>query len=214
MGHFGTIEKQIERVSSIHIIGALSLNTKHLKKHLRDDCNRWTVKVSVILFVMMHHRYCCCIVSHAWQLIYNSIDLIHQYSENLHSRAKLELETITEYTRLTMGKLSRKVEDLDSLGFMMQVLKEIREKECSIDMDINPIMDMYRMLECHLPPGFMEKEEIDKKTVLRSNWKKMISQALTRTDELSNTQIGFKKGLIKDIAAFKNDVQNVSDVQP
>ncbi|KAL7543927.1 hypothetical protein ACHAXR_013293, partial [Thalassiosira sp. AJA248-18] len=174
LGHFGSIETGIGKVSSIHIIGALSLNTKHLKTHLREDCHKWTLK----------------------------------YSENLHARAKQELETITEYTRMTMGKLSRKVEDLDSLGFMMQVLKEVREKECSIDMDIDPIMDMYRMLECHLPSGFMEKEEIDKKTVLRSNWKKLILQALARTDELSNTQIGFKKGLIKDIAAFKTDVQN------
>lgn len=57
-----------------------------------------------------------------------------------------------------MGKLSRKVEDIDSLGFMMNVLREIREKECSIDMEINPIMDMYRLLENHLPSGFMEKD--------------------------------------------------------
>ncbi|KAL7522596.1 hypothetical protein ACHAWX_007291 [Stephanocyclus meneghinianus] len=174
LAFFGGIEKEIERVGSIHVIGALSLNTKHLKKHLRDDCNIWTIR----------------------------------YSENLHSSAKLELERITEYTRVTMGKLSRKVEDIDSLGFMMQVLQEIREKECSIDMELSPIMDMYRLLESHLPPGFMEKEEIDKKTVLRSNWKRLISQALKRADELSNTQIGFKKGLLKDIAAFETDVQN------
>lgn len=113
-----------------------------------------------------------------------------------------------------MGKLSRKVEDIDSLGFMMNVLREIREKECSIDMEINPIMDMYRLLENHLPSGFMEKEEIDKKTVLRSNWKRLITQALKRTDELSNTQIGFKMSLLKDIAAFDTDVQNVSVMMP
>jgi len=109
-----------------------------------------------------------------------------------------------------MGKLSRKVEDIDSLGFMMNVLQEIREKECSIDFEINPIMEMYDLLECNLPSGFMEKEEIDKKTVLRSNWKRLISHALKRTDELSNTQIGFKRGLLKDIASFEIDIQNVS----
>ena len=174
LAHFGSIERNIGKVSSIHIIGALSLNTKHLKHHLREDCNKWMLK----------------------------------YSEYLHFRAKQELESITEYMRVTMGKLSRNVEDLDSLGFIMQVLKEVRDKECSIDMDIDPIMDMYRMLECHLPSGFMEKEEIDKKTVLRSNWKKLILQALARTDELSSTQIRFKKGLMKDIAAFKIDVQS------
>ena len=174
LSDFGSIERDIERVSSIHIIGALSLNTRHLKTHLREDCNRWTLK----------------------------------YSENLHARAKVELESITEYTRITQGKLSRKVEDLDSLGFMMSVLREVRERECSIDMDINPLMDMYQMLESHLPPGFMEKEEIDKKTVLRSNWKKLIQQALARADELSRTQIGFKRALTRDIAEFREDVQS------
>ena len=110
---------------------------------------------------------------------------------------------------MTMGKLSRKVDDLDSLRFMMNLLKEARERESSIEMDINPIMDMYLMLEYYLPPGFMEKEEIDKKTVLRSNWKKLASLAQTRTDELSKTQIGFKRGLINDIAAFKTDIVQV-----
>ena len=68
-----------------------------------------------------------------------------------------------------MGKLTRKVEDLDSLLFMMNLLREVREKESSIDMEIMPIMDMYQMLEYYLPSGFMDKEEIDKKIVLRTN---------------------------------------------
>ena len=32
-------------VSSIHIIGALSLNTKHLKLHLGRECDDWKLKV-------------------------------------------------------------------------------------------------------------------------------------------------------------------------
>lgn len=110
---------------------------------------------------------------------------------------------------MTMGKLTRKVEDLDSLRFMMNLLREVREKESSIDMEINPVMDMYQMLECYLPSGFMEKEEIDKKIVLRSSWRKLVAQALNRNNELSQTQIGFKAGLIKDIATFRSDVNQV-----
>ncbi len=74
-------------------------------------------------------------------------------------------------------------------------------------MEINPIMDMYRMLESYLPPGFMEKEEIDKKTILRTNWKKLLKQAELRTEELSKTQTKFKKQLLKDIKEFKRDVE-------
>lgn len=103
------------------------------------------------------------------------------------------------YIRVTQGKVTREVNDLDTLRFMMVLLKEIRIKvmndetkrlrdhhpvrrvlgspswcwsdglcvcqESGIDMEIDPIMHMYHMLENFLPPGFMEKEEIDKKTV-------------------------------------------------
>lgn len=36
------------------------------------------------------------------------------------------------------------------------------------------------MLEHHLGNSFMEKEEIDKKTVIRTNWKKLIKQVTKR----------------------------------
>jgi len=111
---------------------------------------------------------------------------------------------------MTSGKLSRKVEDLDSLRFMMNLLKEVRVKESCFETEIKTIMDMYQMLEHHVPPGFMAKEEIDKKTVLRTNWKKLVGQAHARTDELSKTQLGFKRSLINDIASFKDDVIQVS----
>ena len=110
-----------------------------------------------------------------------------------------------------MGKLTRKVEDLDSLRFMMNLLKEVRIKESSIDMEMDPVMDMYHLLENYLPSDFMDKDEIEKKTVLRSNWKKLVILSLSRSDELSRTQLGFKSGLLKDITAFKLDVCQVGD---
>mmetsp|Transcript_17913 Transcript_17913/g.16185 ORF Transcript_17913/g.16185 Transcript_17913/m.16185 type:complete len:3436 (+) Transcript_17913:1-10308(+) len=54
----------------------------------------------------------------------------------------------------------------------------------------------------------MEKEEIDKKTVLRTNWKKLLKQCETRTEELSKTQTKYKRQLLKDIKEFKIDVSN------
>ena len=66
----------------------------------------------------------------------------------------LYIQYSDKYIRLTTGKLTRKVEDLDSLHFMMDVLQEAREKESSIDVEINPIMDMYHVLEFYLPAVF------------------------------------------------------------
>lgn len=110
---------------------------------------------------------------------------------------------------MMMGKLSRKVDDLDSLRFIMNLLVEIREKETSIEMEMHPIMEIYQMLEINLSPDFMDKDEIDKKTLLKSNWNKLVSLSLIRSDELSRTQIGFRTGLIEDVAAFSSDIQQV-----
>jgi dynein heavy chain len=57
----------------------------------------------------------------------------------------------------------------------------------------------------------MEKEEIDKKTVLRTNWKKLLKQCEARTEELSRAQTRFKRALLKDIKDFKIDVENFRD---
>ena len=130
-----------------------------------------------------------------------------KFSDNLHAQAKIKLEQITEFVRMTTGKVSREVSDLDSLRFLMKLLVDVRDRESSMEMEINPIMDMYRMLESYLPAGFMEKEESDKKSVLRNNWKKLLKQSEVRTEELSKTQTSFKRTLLKDIKEFKTDVE-------
>ncbi|CCI47848.1 unnamed protein product [Albugo candida] len=131
-----------------------------------------------------------------------------KFSDNLHQQARKKMESLSEYFRVTMGKLNRKVTDLDSLRFVMNLLKEVRMRESGMSMEINPVLDMYEMLEYYLPEGFMEKEEMDQKSVLRSNWRKLVHHAETRTDELSKTQAGFKRGLLKDIKELIVDVKH------
>ncbi|TYZ61675.1 hypothetical protein PybrP1_000691 [[Pythium] brassicae (nom. inval.)] len=131
-----------------------------------------------------------------------------KFSDNLHAQARRKMESLTEFFRATTGKLNRKVVDLDSLRFVMTLLKEVRARESGISMEINPVLDMYEMLEYYLPDGFMEKEEMDQKSVLRSNWRKLVHHAEARTDELSKTQAGFKRGLLRDIKEFVVDVKH------
>ena len=132
-----------------------------------------------------------------------------RFALNLHVRAKEELEHLTEYIRVTMSKLTtRNVNDLDTLRSMMLLLQEVRTREAGMEMEMEPILSMYTMLESFLPSGFMEKEEIDKITVLRSSWKRLLKQAENRTDELVRRQAGFKRGLIRDIRTFVEDVDH------
>jgi len=131
-----------------------------------------------------------------------------KFSDNLHSQAKAKLEQLSEYIRTTNGKVMREVRDLDTLRFTMKLLAEIRERESSMEMEITPIMEMYRTYEAYLPSASMDKEEIDKKTVLRTNWKKLLKQCEIRTDELSKAQTKYKRTLLRDIKEFKIDVVN------
>ena len=51
------------------------------------------------------------------------------YSQDLHKKARANLETLTDDIKQIQIKLSREVRDLDSLGFVMNTLEEIRKEE-------------------------------------------------------------------------------------
>lgn len=129
-----------------------------------------------------------------------------QYSDRVHQQARAALGALTEYIRVTTLKLSTPVESLDTLRFIMGVLREVRERESAIEMEINPILDMYDMLEHFLPGGYMDKDEMDQKSVVRSAWRKLVDYAEEVTDNLSDVQGVFKKQLVKDVKDLQLDV--------
>lgn len=129
-----------------------------------------------------------------------------QYSDRVHSQARAALAALTEYIRVTTLKLSAPVESLDALRFVMGVLREVRERESAIEMEIAPILDMYDMLEHFLPGGYMDKDEMDQKSVIRSSWRRLVDYAEEVTDNLSEVQGSFKKQLVKDVREFQADV--------
>ena len=135
------------------------------------------------------------------------------YSQNLQREAAAKLEVISDYIKTTSNKLGREVDGLDTLRFMMETLTEIRERESGIEMEITPILDMYSMLDHYLPEGYLKKEEMDQKSVLRGNWRKLTDQAEDVTDELGQLQKGFKKTLLKDIKEFTVDVDAFRQVR-
>ena len=91
---FMGVEADIEAVAPMHVIGALSLNTKNIKLQLRNECRQWKV----------------------------------QYSDKVHHQAKEQMLALQEYIRKTTNSLARDVIDLESLRFVMNVLKEVRER--------------------------------------------------------------------------------------
>lgn len=67
------------------------------------------------------------------------------------------MTALMDYIRVTTTRLNVEVDSLDSLRYVMVVLKEVRERESSIEMEITPILDMYQMLEHYLPGGLVDK---------------------------------------------------------
>lgn len=59
----------------------------------------------------------------------------------------------------------------------METLEEIRKKQAEIDMQFNPVLEMYQLIDNYLPGGISDKDEQDHRSLLRKNWDQLIIQA-------------------------------------
>jgi dynein heavy chain len=90
----------------------------------------------------------------------------------------------------------------------MNILKEVREKESSIEMDVSPISDLYYMLENYLPGGVIDKDEVEQKANMIVTWKKVVEHAEGVANSLSAVQGTYKKQLMWDIREFGMDIRS------
>ena len=90
----------------------------------------------------------------------------------------------------------------------MSILKEVREKESSIEIEISPMLDMYGVLDHYIPGGVVDKDEMDKKSIIRTSWRKLSDFAEEVGDNLQAVQGKFRKKLLLDIATFGDDVSS------
>lgn len=127
-----------------------------------------------------------------------------QYSRRVHEMARSLMTGLLDYTRLTTGKLQREVVKLDDLRFVMEVLREVRERESAIEMEIQPLEGMLDMLDRFVPGG-LSREEMDQRSVIRPSWRKLVDFAEEVSDRLSGVQGTFKRQLVQDSRAFAQD---------
>jgi dynein heavy chain len=125
---FVEVENDINRITTLHNIGALSLNTRNLKMSLQHEASQWKV----------------------------------HFSQHLHQDARAKMSELNDYIRTTYNQLNRSVTsgsaegegegdeeggatagvELDSLRYVMNVLRELRERESGFEMEIVPVLDM------------------------------------------------------------------------
>ncbi len=130
-----------------------------------------------------------------------------QYARNLHEKAKKELREKDEYMKDMNKKLNKKLDgiDLEDVRDLMNNLKEVREREAVIEVQLGPIEEMYTMLRKY--DVKVPKDEQEGVADLYAYWhKKVIRLASDKKDQLSLLQGSLKRDLVSAVKVFVSDV--------
>lgn len=83
---------------------------------------------------------------------------IHLFGRNANTKYRTQMEEIFTFTDDLNKRLMRPIKDLDDIRLAMYALKEIRENEIKIDMNISPIEvrgPHFCFVSCYLSPSFI-----------------------------------------------------------
>ena len=119
------------------------------------------------------------------------------------------MEAIFDFIDDLNKRLQRPIKDLDDIRFAMQALKQIREEEIRIDMQIGPIEESYATLVKHELP--VPREEAERVDTLRYSWQKMTALAFEVSNHLIEIQPNFKSDLIDNVQTFVEDTNKFYD---
>ena len=155
----------INLITPVHNIGALSLDTQPLKYSLKSEAVAWKnqfaknlhkkgsedlkVRITAWMLGMMWFGGGCCSGPECSCLLKSNRRIYcqwHTCSGRVISPAYPTLQAFDQYLHDMTVKLNRKVEDLDDVRHVMEVLREVRETEANIHTLITPIDDMYSLL--------------------------------------------------------------------
>jgi dynein heavy chain len=131
-----------------------------------------------------------------------------QYAHKVHNQAGGAMRNLSDYIKVTHEKLRLEVWNIDNLRYVMGVLREVRERDASIELEIAPIMDLYKLLEKYLPGSLVGKDELDQAYLMRPSWRKMVTFAEGVADTLSELQTRLKKQLLQDVKDFVSEVRD------
>jgi len=80
--------------------------------------------------------------------IFNSIKSIKKkLIHNLHEQAKTYLETIFEQIKNNSMQIDREADTTETLVSIMSEIKNARNKEYEMKLEIAPIQDMYKLID-------------------------------------------------------------------
>lgn len=130
---------------------------------------------------------------------------MQRYVTNLHRLASDKLTALTDYCKTTRSQLGRAVDSLNSLSYIMNLLTEVRSRQSAIHSQVEPIFDMYSMLERY--GAEIPQEEEDLKSMLWTTWGKLVNKAEEAASSIAVLQADFRKELFRNVRTFRQDVR-------
>lgn len=128
---------------------------------------------------------------------------MQQYIVNLHRLASERLATLTDYCKTTRVQLGREVDSLNSLSYIMGLLREVRKRQSGIHSEIEPIMDMFSMLQRY--GAEISQTEEDERALLWVNWGKLVEKAEEAASSIAVLQADFRRELFRNVRGFRQD---------
>ena len=128
------------------------------------------------------------------------------YGNACNQKYKREINEILAFIDEITKRLQHEIKDLDDIRLTMNALKELRENEIRIDMEIAPIEESYAMLQKHEIE--VSKEEMERCDTLRYSWEKLKQMASHKSGVLLEIQPLYKDELKKNVKDFVKNCEN------
>lgn len=130
-------------------------------------------------------------------------DWIVLYGQSCNTKYQKELNHVLKFIENIEKRLSREIKDLEDIRLVMMAVKELRENEIEIDMNITPIEESYGMLQLH---GInIAREDIERAESLRYRWAKLQNRCVSRNHCVQKNQHQFN-GLFLKILLDRCDI--------
>ncbi len=128
-----------------------------------------------------------------------------EYARHLHQTAKGSLDKWLTYIEESTKRLNQEIQTLEHLRFVMDALREIREKDPLTDYKFAKIADRYVILRKYGVE--VPKEEQDEVYDLPYKWEKLGKMANVVNIEIGKLQSGFRVRLVDAVTVFQDDVK-------
>ncbi|UJR23298.1 hypothetical protein I4U23_026313 [Adineta vaga] len=141
------------------------------------------------------------------------------YGQACNVKYRKEMNQVLTFIEDIEKRLSREIKDLEDIRLVMIAVKDLRENEIRIDMNITPIEESYAMLQVH--DVKISREEVERSETLRYRWGRLQSRCANMTSYLLDIQPKYRSELLKNVklfheecAQFYNDYEQRGPTQP